>query len=201
MERVTDLVSIAPDGTGGSGIAAAVGFPGTSYRDLPGGGVSVFHYHPADGRTLVAAHHPAVGRAGAPVPPGNAEVVSPRAACGRFGPGSAVLGQQRAWHYGSFWKAWARIVGLLLSPAPSTPVPCWWGPPRTLPGGLVGTEGAMGRVTATVGRGTGRGPPPAPLLVRVATLWFAVGVGLIALAWLHRLKTETSCERRRCPGK
>ena len=56
----------------------------------------------------------------------------------------------------------------------------------TLPGGLVGTEGAMvaflqqsGSTRDVAATGT--------LLVRVATLWFAVLVGLSALAWFQWL--------------
>ena len=55
-----------------------------------------------------------------------------------------------------------------------------------LPGGLVGTEGSMvallqqsGIVRGVASTGT--------LLVRLATLWFAVAVGLLALAWLNRV--------------
>lgn len=56
----------------------------------------------------------------------------------------------------------------------------------TLPGGLVGTEGAM--VTLLQQAGAGRDVAAAgTLLVRVVTLWFAVGVGLMALAVLHWL--------------
>ena len=60
------------------------------------------------------------------------------------------------------------------------------GAATTLPGGLVGTEGAMvvflqqsGSAKDVAATGT--------LLVRVATLWFAVAVGLSALAWFHWL--------------
>lgn len=56
-----------------------------------------------------------------------------------------------------------------------------------LPGGLIGTEGSMiallqqsGISRAAASSGT--------LLVRLATLWFAVAVGLLALLWLHRFK-------------
>ena len=57
-----------------------------------------------------------------------------------------------------------------------------------LPGGLIGTEGSMiallqqsGISRAAASSGT--------LLVRLATLWFAVAVGLLALLWLHHFKT------------
>ena len=54
----------------------------------------------------------------------------------------------------------------------------------TLPGGLVGTEGVM--VALLQQLGTGRGAAVlGTLLVRVATLWFAVVIGLAALAYLH----------------
>ncbi|MSQ07315.1 MAG: flippase-like domain-containing protein [Dehalococcoidia bacterium] len=54
-----------------------------------------------------------------------------------------------------------------------------------LPGGLVGTEGSM--VALLQQAGVARGPASAAtLLVRLATLWFAVGIGLAALAILHR---------------
>ncbi len=54
-----------------------------------------------------------------------------------------------------------------------------------LPGGLVGTEGSM--VALLQQSGIARGPASAAtLLVRLATLWFAVAVGLVALAYLNR---------------
>ena len=55
----------------------------------------------------------------------------------------------------------------------------------TLPGGLVGTEGSM--LALLQQSGIARGPASAStLLVRLATLWFAVAVGLAAWAWLNR---------------
>ena len=54
-----------------------------------------------------------------------------------------------------------------------------------LPGGLVGTEGSM--VALLLQSGVARGPASAAtLLVRLATLWLAVAVGLIALGGLNR---------------
>ena len=54
-----------------------------------------------------------------------------------------------------------------------------------LPGGLVGTEGAM--VALLQQAGLDRGAASAgTLLVRLATLWLAVGIGLAALGWLQR---------------
>jgi uncharacterized protein (TIRG00374 family) len=55
----------------------------------------------------------------------------------------------------------------------------------TLPGGLIGTEGTMLALLqqAQVPRD---GASAATLLIRLVTLWFAVGVGLIALAVLNR---------------
>ena len=56
-----------------------------------------------------------------------------------------------------------------------------------LPGGLVGTEGSM--VALLMQSGIGRGAASAgTLLVRLATLWFAVAVGLLALACLNRVR-------------
>lgn len=56
----------------------------------------------------------------------------------------------------------------------------------TLPGGLVGTEGAM--VALLQQSGSSRDvAATGTLLVRVATLWFAVAIGLSALAWFHWL--------------
>ena len=76
-------------------------------------------------------------------------------------------------------------VGLLLS-LPIYAGSVIVGAVTTLPGGLVGTEGAM--VTLLQQAGVARDAAAAgTLLVRVATLWFAVGVGLAALAWLHWL--------------
>ena len=57
----------------------------------------------------------------------------------------------------------------------------------TLPGGLVGTEGAM----VALLQQAGAGPSVAAvgtLLVRVATLWFAVAIGVAALGLLHWLR-------------
>lgn len=54
-----------------------------------------------------------------------------------------------------------------------------------LPGGLVGTEGSM--VALLQQAGVPRSPAAAAtLLVRLATLWFAVAIGLAALALLRR---------------
>jgi uncharacterized protein (TIRG00374 family) len=54
-----------------------------------------------------------------------------------------------------------------------------------LPGGLVGTEGSM--VVLLQQAGVTRAAASAvTLLVRLVTLWFAVVIGLAALAWLHR---------------
>ena len=58
-----------------------------------------------------------------------------------------------------------------------------------LPGGLVGTEGSM--VALLQRSEIVRGAASAgTLLVRLATLWFAVAVGLLALAWLNRVKPK-----------
>ena len=55
----------------------------------------------------------------------------------------------------------------------------------TLPGGLVGTEGTM--VALLQQAGVVRGPASAgTVLVRLVTLWFAVLLGLLALAYLSR---------------
>ncbi len=59
------------------------------------------------------------------------------------------------------------------------------GAATALPGGLVGTEGSM--VALLQQAGVARSPAStATLLVRLATLWFAVGIGLVAMAILHR---------------
>lgn len=54
-----------------------------------------------------------------------------------------------------------------------------------LPGGLVGTEGSMVVLLQQAGV-TRAGASAGTLLVRLVTLWFAVVIGLVALAWLHR---------------
>jgi uncharacterized membrane protein YbhN (UPF0104 family) len=65
-----------------------------------------------------------------------------------------------------------------------------------LPGGLVGTEGSM--VALLQQAGVARSPASAAtLLVRLATLWFAVSIGLLALAFLHRRRPP---ESSRQPG-
>jgi uncharacterized membrane protein YbhN (UPF0104 family) len=55
----------------------------------------------------------------------------------------------------------------------------------TLPGGLVGTEGTMLALLQRVGIGPGPAAA-ATLLVRLVTLWFAVGIGLVALGCFQR---------------
>jgi uncharacterized membrane protein YbhN (UPF0104 family) len=55
----------------------------------------------------------------------------------------------------------------------------------TLPGGLVGTEGTMLAMLQQAGVARD-GASAATLLIRLVTLWFAVGIGLIALAVLNR---------------
>ena len=60
------------------------------------------------------------------------------------------------------------------------------GAATTLPGGLLGTEGAMVAILQQIG--AERDVAAAgTLIVRLATLWFAVVVGLAALGWLHWL--------------
>ena len=56
----------------------------------------------------------------------------------------------------------------------------------TLPGGLVGTEGSMVAMLQQSGAAREVASTGA-LLVRLATLWFAVVVGLVALLWLNRI--------------
>ena len=57
----------------------------------------------------------------------------------------------------------------------------------TLPGGLVGTEGSM--VALLQQSGLARGAASAgTLVVRLTTLWFAVAVGLVALACLNKVR-------------
>ena len=60
------------------------------------------------------------------------------------------------------------------------------GAATTLPGGLIGTEGAMVAILQQIGAerdvaATGT------LIVRVATLWFAVAIGVVALGCVHWL--------------
>jgi uncharacterized membrane protein YbhN (UPF0104 family) len=68
------------------------------------------------------------------------------------------------------------------------------GAATTLPGGLLGTEGAM--VASLQQVGAERDVAAAgTLIVRVATLWFAVLVGLLALGYLHwLLSAHSGCE-------
>ena len=70
----------------------------------------------------------------------------------------------------------------------------------TLPGGLVGTEGSM--VALLQQSGVARGVASAgTLIVRLATLWLAVAVGLVALAWLNKVRLiHTPRSRRRGNG-
>ncbi|MEZ4405815.1 MAG: lysylphosphatidylglycerol synthase transmembrane domain-containing protein [Polyangiales bacterium] len=55
-----------------------------------------------------------------------------------------------------------------------------------LPGGLGGTEIVMQRLLRDIAHATGSTASTATLLVRISTLWFAVGVGVLALAWFRR---------------
>ena len=58
-----------------------------------------------------------------------------------------------------------------------------------LPGGLVGTEGSM--IALLQQSGVGRAAASSgTLLVRLATLWFAVAVGLVALLCLHHIRNK-----------
>jgi uncharacterized membrane protein YbhN (UPF0104 family) len=57
----------------------------------------------------------------------------------------------------------------------------------TLPGGLVGTEGTMLALLQRIGIGSGPAAV-ATLLVRLVTLWFAVGIGVAALGFFHRFR-------------
>ena len=85
---------------------------------------------------------------------------------------------------------WVVVLGLGFDPGP------WWamsvyaaatiaGAVTTLPGGLVGTEGALTAFSQQAGAGRDAAVA-ATLLIRWATLWFAVAVGVAALALLHR---------------
>ena len=69
-----------------------------------------------------------------------------------------------------------------------------------LPGGLVGTEGSM--VALLLQSGIVRGvASTGTLLVRLVTLWFAVAVGLVALAWLNKVRpTGTATGEREFPA-
>lgn len=58
------------------------------------------------------------------------------------------------------------------------------GAATTLPGGLLGTEGAMVAILQQIGEERDVAAA-GTLIVRVATLWFAVAVGVAALASLH----------------
>ena len=55
----------------------------------------------------------------------------------------------------------------------------------TLPGGLIGTEGSMVALLQQSGMAKGIASG-GTLVVRLITLWFAVAVGVAALALLHR---------------
>jgi uncharacterized protein (TIRG00374 family) len=85
---------------------------------------------------------------------------------------------------------WVLLLGLdapvsVLRAVPIYAAATLVGAATALPGGLVGTEGSM--VALLQQAGVARSPAAiATLLVRLATLWFAVAIGLAALAWLHR---------------
>ncbi|MBM3942724.1 MAG: flippase-like domain-containing protein [SAR202 cluster bacterium] len=69
----------------------------------------------------------------------------------------------------------------------------------TLPGGLVGTEGSM--VALLQQAGVSRGPAAAAtLLVRLATLWFAVVIGLAALVCWRWRRPRPVAEVSPSPG-
>lgn len=68
------------------------------------------------------------------------------------------------------------------------------GAATTLPGGLVGTEGAMVAILQQIG--AERDVAAAgTLIVRVATLWFAIAIGLVALGFLHWLLPARAAEK------
>ena len=58
-----------------------------------------------------------------------------------------------------------------------------------LPGGLVGTEGAMVVLLVQLDI-PGSGASAATLLVRLCTLWFAFLVGVLSLLWLQRVRHQ-----------
>ncbi len=87
---------------------------------------------------------------------------------------------------------WVVVLGLGFNPGP------WWamsayaaatiaGAVTALPGGLVGTESALTALTQQAGAAKDTAVA-ATLLIRWATLWFAVAVGVVALTLLHRRK-------------
>jgi uncharacterized protein (TIRG00374 family) len=61
------------------------------------------------------------------------------------------------------------------------------GAASALPGGLLGTEGSMVALLQQTGIDRGAAST-GTLLVRLVTLWFAVLVGMVALACLHRVR-------------
>ena len=70
------------------------------------------------------------------------------------------------------------------------------GAATSLPGGLVGTEGAMVALLQQIGSPKDVAAA-GTLLVRIATLWFAVVVGLVALAWLQWIMPPGSAKMAR----
>ncbi|HEU0020077.1 MAG TPA: lysylphosphatidylglycerol synthase transmembrane domain-containing protein, partial [Dehalococcoidia bacterium] len=84
---------------------------------------------------------------------------------------------------------WLILYGLDLEVSPIQSLPIYAsatvvGAITTLPGGLIGTEGTMLALLQQVGVARD-GASAATLLVRLVTLWFAIGIGLIALAILN----------------
>ena len=87
---------------------------------------------------------------------------------------------------------WVILRGLDADVSLATAVPIYAaatlvGAVTALPGGLLGTEGSM--VALLQQDGLARGAASAgTLLVRLVTLWFAVLIGLVALACLNRIR-------------
>ena len=93
---------------------------------------------------------------------------------------------------------WVIVIGLNESLSPTlalsiSAISALVGAATALPGGLVGFEGSMVALLAQAGIAT-TAAVVATLLTRLATLWLAVLIGLLAWLWLIRMRPNTDAD-------
>lgn len=93
---------------------------------------------------------------------------------------------------------WVIVIGLNESLSPTlalsiSAIAALVGAATALPGGLVGFEGSMVALLAQAGIAT-TAAVVATLLTRLATLWLAVLIGLLAWLWLIRMRPNTDVD-------
>ena len=185
MERLTDVVSV--------GLLGLTGIVLTAYRRGPGGGIGGILAVAAAVGLLAASRYgefalrlPVLRRWREPLAQsldGFRRLMSPAMLT------IAVILGALAWAAEGL-ALWIIVVGIgeWVSPLIAIPISAaaaLVGAVTALPGGLVGFEGSM----VALLRQAGLGAPEAALatlLTRLATLWFAVLIGLLAWLWISR---------------